>query len=67
MYINIIFILMPFAGSMGGGQVVTIIGTGFDAETVVKICTVVCERTGSSTSQQLMCTVPASGNIINVK
>ncbi|XP_066271366.1 fibrocystin-L-like [Branchiostoma lanceolatum] len=51
----------PTEGSFGGGQVLTIDGTGFDSEvTSVTVCDQTCEPTAPPQPSQLTCEVPAN-------
>ncbi|KAI8520654.1 Fibrocystin-L [Branchiostoma belcheri] len=53
--------MSPTEGSFGGGQVLTIDGTGFDPElTVVTVCDQTCEPTAPPQPSQLTCNVPAN-------
>ena len=52
------------AGSYGGGQILTVQGTGFDPlKTNVTVCSANCKLVGQPSPTQLMCEVPEnSGN-----
>ncbi|XP_019623376.1 PREDICTED: fibrocystin-L-like [Branchiostoma belcheri] len=56
--------ISPAEGSFGGGQVLTIDGTGFDPElTVVTVCNKTCEPTAPPQPSQLTCKVPANEDV----
>ncbi|XP_078617899.1 fibrocystin-L-like [Branchiostoma floridae x Branchiostoma japonicum] len=56
--------ISPSEGSFGGGQTLTIVGTGFDTElTSVTICNKTCTPTSPPQPSQLTCEIPANEDV----
>ncbi|XP_066278772.1 fibrocystin-L-like [Branchiostoma lanceolatum] len=56
--------ISPSEGSFGGGQVLTIDGTGFDSElTSVSVCNKTCVPTATPQPSQLTCEVPKNEDV----
>uniref|UniRef100_H2YQB4 Polycystic kidney and hepatic disease 1 (autosomal recessive)-like 1 n=1 Tax=Ciona savignyi TaxID=51511 RepID=H2YQB4_CIOSA len=51
----------PIQGSYGGGQQMTISGQGFSPQSIVKVCSAVCE-VQSTTSTSITCLTPSNAN-----
>ncbi|VDH99664.1 Hypothetical predicted protein, partial [Mytilus galloprovincialis] len=65
-YVITLSSINPTQGSVGGGQKVTLTGSGFGDTTIVEICNQECERDESEvqTAAQIICLVPqASGSV----
>ncbi|XP_052063080.1 fibrocystin-L-like [Mytilus californianus] len=65
-YVITLSTINPSQGSVGGGQKVTLTGSGFGDTTIVEICQQECERdkSGVQTAAQIICIVPpASGSV----